>query len=75
MESLRRLLSMRRKLPNKSLQATPINSIASRQRDGGFSSGWLPKPATRWMPQMDCSLRELWSRFTLVGPACLTLGI
>ena len=22
---------------------------------------WLPKPATRWMPQISCSLRETWS--------------
>ena len=50
---------------NKSLQAT---------RDDRSSSGWLPKPATRWMPQVSCSLRESWSRFTLIGPACLSSG-
>ena len=48
---------------NKSLQAT---------WDGCSSFGWLPKPATGWVPQMDCSLRESWSRFTSFGPACLS---
>ena len=52
---------------NKSL-ATRDGRFPRRQGYAGqASSGWLPKPATRWVPQMDCSLRESWSRFTLVS--------
>ena len=55
----------------KSLQATRDGGFVRRRRYGGqASSGWLPKRATKWVPQMDCSLRESWSWLTLDDAAC-----
>jgi len=46
--------------PNQTLEPTPV---------GGFSSGWLPKPATSQLPHKSRSLRELCSRLEIVIPA------
>ena len=51
----------REETPNKSLQATPINSIASRQRDG-------VQPAS---PE---SLRGSAFADYVISPACLSSG-